>query len=232
MLPGIEVFRDVQPDPWWVTAVPDLRRVPIADLAGGMADGWTFTAPVIDMPVYLGWLRSRLAARGVDLSIRHVADLDAEFEHNDAVINCTGLGSRTLVRDRLLEPVRGQVVILTNPGLRSWWLYDASPTELTYVVPRLDTVVVGGTAERGSEGTIPDPTIAAAIKARALRLVPELADATVLGHAVGLRPARAEVRLEREERSGGAVVHCYGHGGAGVTLSWGCAAEVAELVAG
>ena len=36
----------------------------------------------------------------------------------------------------------------------------------------------------------------------------------------------SEVRVERE----GHVVHCYGHGGAGVTLSWGCADEVVELL--
>jgi D-amino-acid oxidase len=34
------------------------------------------------------------------------------------------------------------------------------------------------------------------------------------------------VRLEAEGR----VVHCYGHGGAGVTLAWGCAVEVAALL--
>jgi D-amino-acid oxidase len=58
---------------------------------------------------------------------------------------------------------------------------------------------------------------------------------------VGLRPARPSVRLELEdlvlsEGSGGAqgqvatpVIHNYGHGGAGLTLAWGCAADAAEL---
>ncbi len=43
---------------------------------------------------------------------------------------------------------------------------------------------------------------------------------------MGLRPVRSSVRLEAEGR----VVHCYGQGGAGVTLSWGCADEVVRLV--
>jgi D-amino-acid oxidase len=46
---------------------------------------------------------------------------------------------------------------------------------------------------------------------------------------VGLRPGRAEVRLEKELISGKVIIHNYGHGGSGVTLSWGCAEEVVEL---
>ena len=88
--------------------------------------------------------------------------------------------------------------------------------------------MVGGTFEEGEWDRTPSPATAEAILARACRLVPGLADARVVGHRVGLRPVRSEVRLERV----GDVVHCYGHGGAGVTLAAGCAAEVAELVDG
>ena len=60
--------------------------------------------------------------------------------------------------------------------------------------------------------------------------MPALRGARVLDDAVGLRPARPAVRLEAEALDGGTVVHCYGHGGAGVTLAWGCADEVVRLV--
>jgi len=86
--------------------------------------------------------------------------------------------------------------------------------------------VVGGTDDEGEWERRADPDVARQILARAVELVPDLARAGVLGHRVGLRPVRSEVRLERVAD----VVHCYGHGGAGVTLSWGCAADVAALV--
>jgi D-amino-acid oxidase len=47
----------------------------------------------------------------------------------------------------------------------------------------------------------------------------------------GLRPFRERsYRLEQEDVAGKFVVHNYGHGGAGITLSWGCAQEVVDLV--
>ncbi len=49
---------------------------------------------------------------------------------------------------------------------------------------------------------------------------------------MGLRPAReAGVRIEAEALpDGGLLVHNYGHGGAGVTVAWGCARAAAALV--
>jgi hypothetical protein len=44
------------------------------------------------------------------------------------------------------------------------------------------------------------------------------------------RPERPQVRLEAEMLGDTLCIHNYGHGGLGVTLSWGCAAQVAHLL--
>jgi D-amino-acid oxidase len=122
------------------------------------------------------------------------------------------------------------VVVVEQFGLDEWWLAETGPSgEVpTYVIPRLDDVVLGGTDEDGDWSRTPVPETADDILRRAAALVPDVAKARVLRHKVGLRPVRAEVRLERV----GDVIHCYGHGGAGVTLSWGCADEVTRLADG
>ena len=224
MVPGTEVLPEPRADPWWVGAVRGLERTRV----NGYADGWTFTAPVIEMPVYLRWLTVRVAALGGTLTRTNLSRLP-EPRHTPPVlvVNCAGIGSRLLAQDLTVTPVRGQVVLVAQTGLDRWWLDESGPT---YVVPRSSDIVVGGTDDEGEWDRRPDPEVARWLLERAVALVPALARAKVIGHRVGLRPARPEVRLEVEETEGRKVVHCYGHGGAGVTLSWGCADEVALLV--
>jgi D-amino-acid oxidase len=215
MRAGLELLSPDAPDPWWRDAVPDMRRTRI---------GLRFTAPVVDMSVHLPWLAQRLRARGGLIQRATVRSLE-ELE-GDAVVNCAGLGARELAHDATLTAVRGQVVRVAAPGVTEWLLDQSDPERLVYVVPRERDVVLGGTAQEGWEDRAPDPATTAAIRERCARHLPALRDAPVVDVAVGLRPARPAVRLEAEGR----VVHCYGHGGAGVTLAWGCAVEVATLL--
>jgi D-amino-acid oxidase len=215
MLAGTERLAPDAPDPWWREAVPGLERT---------GEGLRFVAPVVDMSVHLPWLVGRLRALGASVERRHVASFD-ELDA-DAVVNCAGLGARELAADASLVAVRGQVVRVAAPEVREWLLDQSDPQRLVYVVPRENDVVLGGTADEGAEDRAPDPATTDAIRARCAALVPALRDAPVVDVAVGLRPVRSAVRLEVEGR----VVHCYGHGGAGVTLAWGCAGEVAALL--
>jgi D-amino-acid oxidase len=212
----------------------------VADPAPGYGFGFAMTAPVVDMNRYLPHLQRRLEAAGGTLEQAHVRDLEQVGRAGGAtvVVDAAGLGARELAGDTALRAVRGQTVLLRNPGLTRWLCDEdeeepgaGGEAELSYVLPRLDDVVVGGTAGEDDEHAAPRPATAERILARAVALVPELAGAQVLEHRVGLRPARPRVRLEVERAPGGPVVHCYGHGGAGVTLSWGCADDVLAAVA-
>ncbi|MFE1882177.1 NAD(P)/FAD-dependent oxidoreductase [Streptomyces diastatochromogenes] len=217
----------------WASRVPGLRAVP-----GGLAA----RLPLIDMPVHLAWLRERFAkasearwgsprtkSGGGTVEVREVTDLAAVPA--GVVVNCTGLGARSLVPDPAVRPVRGQLVVVENPGITTWFTsVDHSSDTSTYFFPQPGGLLLGGTADEDSWSLEPDPATAAGIVARCAAVRPEIAGARVLAHRVGLRPARDAVRLERQPLPGGRLlVHNYGHGGAGITVAWGCAREAAEL---
>jgi D-amino-acid oxidase len=223
MVTGTEVHRTRQRDPWWRAAMPSSLDRETA-LPEGYADGWTFVTPVVEMPLFLRWLTTRVEELGGTITRMNLGGLPpVEPGGAQVVVNCSGLGARLLGHDRSVVPVSGQVVRVAQIGLDRWWLDAAGPT---YIVPRSTDIVVGGTDLEGDWSRTPSPVIAQEILHRASQLVPDLARATVLGHRVGLRPVRPAVRVERV----GDVIHCYGHGGAGVTLAWGTADEVAGLV--
>ena len=228
---GRELFREPVADPWWQAAVPSLRRVTGDRLPPGYVDGYQLAVPVVDMAIHLAWLVDRLQRSGVSIQHRRIEDLHRAFAGVEAVVNCAGLGARELVGDRTLSPVRGQVIVVEQFDLTEWLLDQSDPELLTYLVPRQNTVILGGTADEGDEDLEVRPAVADAILARCRALAPEVAGARIIEHRVGARPARPAVRLETELRPEGPVVHNYGHGGAGVTLSYGCADEVVRQVA-
>ncbi|WHM35540.1 FAD-dependent oxidoreductase [Streptomyces sp. BPTC-684] len=206
----------------WAAGVDGLHQAP---------DGVRARIPLIDMPVHLAWLRGRLEAAGGTVEIRELGSLPDDAP---VVVNCTGLGARSLVPDPGVRPVRGQLVVVENPGVTEWYTsVDHSSPDTTYFFPQPYGLLLGGTAQNDAWDLVPDPRVAEEIVARCARVRPEIAGARVLAHRVGLRPVRdAGVRIGAETTaSGGLLVHNYGHGGAGVTVAWGCAREAAALAA-
>jgi D-amino-acid oxidase len=221
MRAGTVLSRRPDPDLEWTSAVPFHERVD---------NGVRCTVPLVVTNVYLDWLRSTVIAQGVEMRTVQVTALE-ELHDSDVLVVAAGLESaRLLGDDDQTYPIRGQVVRLANPGLTDWVIDDENPAGLTYVVPRDHDVVCGGTGEAGSWDEVIHPEIEASILQRAQELVPELRGQPVVSRAVGLRPARSSVRVEAVTGHGKPVFACYGHGGAGFTLSWGDAAVIARLI--
>jgi D-amino-acid oxidase len=207
-----------QEEPWWLPALGPHRARPARrdELPAGYERGWLCNVPLVAMRRHLDSLRSLKITRVMVSSLQEISGL---------VVNCTGLGAHELAGDDQIIAERGQVAyVRARPDIPC--LCDED--QLIYVLPREDVCVVGGTNEPGDEDDTVRDEQTELLLARARRIVPELASAELLGARAGLRPARfGGPRVERVDR----IIHCYGHGGAGVTLSWGCAQEVVKLAA-
>lgn len=222
--------------------------------ATGVVDAYSYLAPTIDTDRYLGWLSREARAAGATITRRRITGPLVEQEERlraehaaDVLVNCTGLGAAELAADPTLHPHRGALIRLVNDGNRMPRItaahavaHDAATgaQDMVFIVPRgEDRLLIGGLVEPGQWDTHLTwenyPPIRDML-ARSVQFLPALAGAEIDRAdplRVGLRPFRAScVRLEAEP--GTAIVHNYGHGGAGVTLSWGCATEAADLAEG
>ena len=193
--------------------------------------GFSLRVPLMDTTIYLDYLTARFhKADGeirANVRFEKLEDVDAKF---DIVINCAGIGARELVRDADLEPHRGQVAIVPKiEGLACAVVCDDAP--LMYAIPRANDCVFGGTNDL-SDNLAADSATTQRIVGECSRVL-NINKPRVLAERVGLRPFRKSgVRLERDRIADGrAVIHNYGHGGAGFTLSWGCAREVLDIAA-
>lgn len=230
LCPGKKYFYRPMGDPWWAKEVPAYRRLEKGELGVGQRDGYAFTLPVADMSHYLPYLRRRLEGSGGILEEREVTSLDEALEACPLVVNCTGLGSRELAKDENLYPIRGIVVLTESLPLPEFTMATDYPKGMIYVIPRRESCILGGVAEDNRWEETATEEESARIHERCLELLPNLGHLKIIGTKVGLRPGREAIRLEVEDRSRGRVIHNYGHGGSGMTLSWGCADEVVQRV--
>jgi D-amino-acid oxidase len=230
MVNGVEAARSRRPAPLWARELAGFRLHGPDELPPGFLSGWRYTAPIVDMPVYLAYLERRLHAAGGRIEPGRVRSLAEVTGVAPVTVNCTGFGARALVPDPAVIPIRGQLVMVANPGIEEFFAEHTDDLqEMTYLLPQGGHLLLGGSAEQGRADTAPDDAVARGILERCVAVVPQLATAAVLGHRIGIRPHRREVRVEHERSDRGHVIHNYGHGGAGVSLSWGCAQEVSEL---
>jgi D-amino-acid oxidase len=221
ILDGYEIDESTT-TPWWGVGLPEIEHVtaPVT----GAPRAWKFLAPRVEPAVFLPWLESHLYASIIQ---REVSDLHAL--PGDVIVNCTGLGARMLANDTQLEPLLGQIAVaqIGSTDIKTTITDERNPDEIFYIIPRRTEVVLGGC----SIPTMQPPVISEAITDRILAHAKRLGikPGTVIRQRAGLRPYRPTVRLERDPFDD-RIVHNYGHGGAGFTLSRGCAEAVADLV--
>jgi D-amino-acid oxidase len=228
----VQIFDHKVKDPFWKPAVRDFRRVTKNEMPSGYVDGYIVPVACIETPVYMDYLVNRFEESGgkitkLDRDIENIEEISADSR---LIINCSGLGAGKIFNDKEVFPIRGQLVKTSNPGLKDCVNEEEGPLAVSYIVPHGSYCILGGTAEDNNWSLEIDPKTSEEILAKCKVLDPRLNGAKVLGHRVGLRPGRTEVRLELEQISPDcAVIHNYGHGGAGFTLSWGCSEDISII---
>ena len=213
--------------PKWAPAL-GARPLKASEVLPAFKSGFALSVPLMDTTIYLDYLAQRFVDADGEINgnarLEKLEDLDANF---GLVINCAGIGARELVRDVDLEPHRGQVAIVPKIDISSAIVCDFDP--LMYAIPRANDCLFGGTNELRDNRDV-DPITTGRILGECSRVL-NIAKPKILDERVGLRPFRKSgVRVEQDRlRDGRAVIHNYGHGGSGFTLSWGCARQVLEL---
>lgn len=257
-----EGFNNPEDDPKDYEYMKDFKYLPKDELPQGSSVGISFTTFTIDVPIYLNYLAARFLSKGGSIIRGHVQHIDQVIEGGptvftgsrkpsppDAVVVCTGIGSRFLggVEDKDVFPIRGQTVIVRAPWLKDMWVKNYDDGWMSYIIPRRGgDVIVGGVFGREDWYPAPRPETKQTILERGLAFVPQLVspevraqrtptieDIDIIEDGCGLRPARRSgIRSEVDWRGKVPIVYNYGHGGYGYQSSWGSARAALELLNG
>lgn len=220
----------------------------------GAVDAYELLAPVIDTDKAMEWLTRLVQSKGAQLVTgtikKDLLDVEDTLRKRfvaDVIVNCTGLCGQVLAGDTTVYPIRGGLIRVINDGsdfpkveaaltITADAVHDSN--EIVFLVPRNDSILlIGGIAEphEWELNLTLDSPIIRRMRERCEAFLPSLKSARVdvdYPLAQGLRPFRGNnVRVERELRKASScIVHSYGQGGAGWSLSFGCAQDVTMLV--
>ncbi|SFB31557.1 FAD-dependent oxidoreductase [Algoriphagus aquimarinus] len=213
----------------WTSQLPagKVRKATSEEIPKGMQMAFVSEVPLAEPLLYLPHLFERFIAAGGEFQQQELLTLEELAALDSTVINCTGLGAKSLCNDDDLHPMRGQILRCEKMNVASF----ANATQkggLSYIINRSNDCVIGGTDYENDWNESIDPAdtelILNRLKSSGVSQEPE-----VLEVIVGLRPRRSAVRFEFDSRYSN-VFHNYGHGGAGFTVAWGCAIELAEIL--
>lgn len=226
-----EIFTEPAGDPWYRPVLKNYDRTPPSELPADFMDGCEFDSYLIETPIYMRYLYQRAKELGAHFKTQDISSLKALEDSCDLLVNCSGVWAHHIVNDMAVYPIRGQVVVVEKLEGTTLPITTYDSGELpAYVVPRENDCLLGGTAQESNWDLEPHSETASGILDRCEKILPGISNQKVLHHKVGLRPGRKSVRLELDETFPKLpVIHNYGHGGSGFTLSWGCAEEVLKL---
>lgn len=249
----------------WQNIVYKLKIPPEREiLEAGYRHAWFFRPPVVDPPRMLQHFLEQLASyQSAELNVdtgHHYESIDemrdrAALLGCNAVVNCTGLGAARICGDDEVVAARGilhhyrretctrrkdvieslygdnslDAVIMTE---EIW----GSETMPCYLIPRGDTIVVGGSYLEGdSEESIREHESKKLLQ-NAQNMGIDIERSKIIDQWTGFRPSRSSARCELDDRystgPGVIVFHSYGYGGSGWTVNVGAANECANILLG
>ncbi|XP_059062066.1 D-amino-acid oxidase [Achroia grisella] len=190
--------------------------------------GETFSTFVVLPSSMINYMQSRFKNMNGKVVKAKVTSLNDDILRDyDVIINCTGLGSRYIVPDNAVFPIRGQIAKVSAPWINHTIIDNDREN---YIIPNVNICVLGGTHQENNYNRQINEQDRQTIMSGCQEIIPSLQHAQLVNHWVGLRPGRTEVRLEKEVKDGKLYIHNYGHGGSGLTLFWGCASDVVNLL--
>ncbi|GMT16783.1 hypothetical protein PFISCL1PPCAC_8080, partial [Pristionchus fissidentatus] len=230
---GHVVSKEDEEIPEWSTLVKGFRKLTkeqLRELGEEYKSGNFFTTLGLEPTKYIAYATRQFLSNGGCIRQKKIKNLNELTDEFDVIINCSGIGAKELMGDAEMKPIRGQIIRAHAPRVKHFFC-DGD----YYCLLNSNFVVLGGTHDEGEWDTTVNEETAKKILEENVKKMPELKGATILSHHVGLRPFRSSLRIEKEtiksvKGKEVTVVHNYGHGGSGITLFWGCALHVAELL--